>query len=125
MASANEQIGIAIFGAGNVSSGHLDAYLKNPLCRVVAIGSRTREGAEAKAREVGLDPATLGIYTSIEALLADSNVDALSVTTPHTRHANDVVAAARAGKHCLVEKPVAMNTDELHQMDAAVKNAGV
>ncbi|CAN5859759.1 Gfo/Idh/MocA family oxidoreductase [soil metagenome] len=125
MSSLNEKLGIAIFGAGNVSSGHLNAYLKNPACQVVAIGSRTREGAERKAREVGLDPSKLGIHDSIESLLADVEVDALSITTPHSRHAVDVVAAAEAGKHCLVEKPIAISVEELERMDAAVQKAGV
>jgi predicted dehydrogenase len=125
MASKNQKLGIAIFGAGNVSTGHLDAYLKNPNCDVVAIGSRTREGAERKAREVGLDPAKIAIFDSIEELLADTRVDAMSITTPHSRHARDVVAAANAGKHCLVEKPIAMSETELEKMDAAVQANGV
>src|SRR5680860_433148 len=125
MATSNQAVGVAIFGAGTVSSGHLDAYMKNPHCTVVAIGSRTREGAEAKAREVGLDPTTLGIHAAMEDLLADPNVDALSICTPHSRHSKDVVSAAGAGKHCLVEKPIAMNREELAAMDQAVQQAGV
>ena len=123
--SANDRIGVAIFGAGNVSSGHLDAYQHSPRCEVVAIGSRTKSGAEAKAREVGIDPSTIGIYDSIENLLSDPNVDALSITTPHSRHASDVIASANAGKHCLVEKPIAVSLDELEAMDAAVTAAGI
>jgi len=125
LASANDQIGVAIFGAGNVSSGHLDAYLHSPRCKVVAIGSRTKAGAEAKAREVGIDPEAIGIYETIDDLLSDPNLDALSITTPHDRHAADVIAAANAGKHCLVEKPIAMSVEELDAMDAAVTEAGI
>jgi predicted dehydrogenase len=118
-------VGIGVFGAGNVSSGHLSAYLKNPLCSVLAIGSRTVEGAARKAREVGVDPGTIGLYDSIEGLLVHPGVDVISICTPHSRHATDTIAAARAGKHCLIEKPVAMNRDELLAMDAAVTEAGV
>lgn len=125
MTSKNDQIGVAIFGAGSVSSGHLDAYLNSPRCRVVAIGSRTKAGAEAKALEVGIDPATIAIYDDIEDLLGDPDLDALSITTPHARHAADVIASAGAGKHCLVEKPIAMSLDELEAMDAAVTEAGI
>lgn len=125
MPSKNDQIGVAIFGAGNVSSGHLDAYLHNPRCKVVAIGSRTKAGAEAKAREVGIDPSTIGIYDDLGDLLNDKNLDALSITTPHWQHAENAVAAANAGKHFLVEKPVAMTPDEMDAMDAAVTKAGV
>lgn len=123
--SANGKIGIAIQGAGTVSSGHLRAYLKNPLCQVVAIGSRTKEGAAAKAREVGIDPSTIQLYDSVDDLVANPAVDALSICTPHQRHAIDAIVAAQAGKHFLVEKPIAMKLDELRAMDAAVTKAGV
>jgi len=122
---AEGAIGVAIQGAGNVSTGHLRAYLNNPSCRVLAIGSRTKAGAAAKAREVGLDPDRIGIFDAVDELLAHPGVDAVSICTPHTRHAIDTIAAARAGKHCLIEKPVAMNPDELRAMDAAVTAAGV
>jgi len=125
MPSKNEQIGVAIFGAGNVSSCHLDAYQHDPRCKVVAIGSRTKEGAEAKAREVGIDPASIGIYDSLDDLLNDRNVDALSITTPQRYHADNVIAAAKAGKHCVVEKPIALSVAELEAMDAAVSEGGV
>lgn len=125
MPSKNEMIGVGIFGAGNVSSGHLDAYLHNPRCKVVAIGSRTKEGAEAKAREVGIDPSKIGIYDDLGDFLNDKNLDALSITTPQRYHAENVIAAANAGKHCVVEKPIAMSLDELEAMDAAVSKAGI
>jgi predicted dehydrogenase len=118
-------IGVAVQGAGNVSTEHLRAYLKNPHCRVVAIGSRTREGAAAKARQVGLDPERIGIYDDVEALLAHPGLDALSICTPPARHAEDTIAAARAGKHVIIEKPVATTVEELRAMDAAVRDAGV
>ncbi len=123
--SALEQIGVAVQGAGTVATEHLKAYLRNPHCRVVAIGSRTREGAERKARQVGLDPARIALYDDLDALLAHPGLDALSICTPHARHAQETIAAARAGKHILIEKPVATSLADLHAMDAAVAAAGV
>ena len=123
--SPNETIGVAIQGAGTVSSGHLDAYLRNSRCRVVAIGSRTKAGAEEKARELGIDPRRIGIYDDVGDLLGHPDVDAVSICTPHERHAEETIAAARAGKHCLIEKPVATTLADLHAMDAAVRDAGV
>ena len=119
------RIGVAIQGAGNVSTGHLRAYLNNPACQVVAVGSRTRDGAAARARQVGLDPDQIGIYDDYEALLAHPGLDALSICTPPARHAQETIAAARAGKHILIEKPVATSVAELHGMAAAVRAAGV
>ena len=77
-----ERLGVAIQGAGNVATEHLRAYLINPHCEVVAIGSRTLAGAERKARQLGLDPARLHLYDDYAALLADQRVDALSICTP-------------------------------------------
>jgi predicted dehydrogenase len=123
--SSNDKIGVAIWGAGTVSSGHLRAYLRNPRCQVVAIGSRTKAGAEAKAREVGIDPASIALYDSLDELLQNPAVDALSICTPHEYHAANVIAAAGAGKHLLVEKPMAVSLDEVRAMDEAVASAGV
>jgi predicted dehydrogenase len=120
-----QKLGVAIHGAGNVSTEHLRAYLAHPHCEVVAISSRTTEGAERKAHQLGLDPSRLGIYDSIDALVADRRVDALSICTPPAHHADETIAAARAGKHVLIEKPVATTPDELHRMRAAVAEAGV
>ncbi|MCC7372558.1 MAG: Gfo/Idh/MocA family oxidoreductase [Chloroflexi bacterium] len=118
-------INVAVQGAGTVSTEHLRAYLKHPHCRVVAIGSRTQAGAAAKARELGLDPSGLGIYDDFDRLLAHPGLDALSICTPHSRHAQETIAAAQAGKHVLIEKPVATSLADLRAMDAAVTAAGV
>jgi len=120
-----ERLGVAIQGAGNVATEHLRAYLANPHCEVVAIGSRTIEGAERKARQLGLDPAQLRLYDDYTALVADRRVDAISICTPPARHAEETILGAQAGKHLLIEKPVATNLDELHRMAAAVRAAGV
>jgi predicted dehydrogenase len=115
-------LGVAIQGAGNVSTEHIRAYQRNPHTQVVAIGSRREEGARAKAAQMGLECA---LYTDYEALLAHPGVDIVSICTPHDRHALETIAAARAGKHLLIEKPVAVDLGELREMADAVRSAGV
>ena len=119
------RIGVAVQGVGNVGTEHLKAYLANPHCAVVALGGRTKARAAAKARQVGLDPERIGLYDDYNALLAHPGLDALSICTPHARHAAETIAAAGAGKHILIEKPVALTPDDLRAMDAAVTAAGV
>lgn len=119
---AEDQIGVAIQGAGWVSTEHIRAYEANPYARVVAIGSRTREGAQAKAAECGLDVPT---FDDFEELLAHPGVDVVSLCTPPRRHSAETVLAAQAGKHILIEKPVATSLDELRTMRDAVRAAGV
>lgn len=113
-------LGVAIQGAGWVSTEHIRAYMRNPQTRVVAIGSRTREGAARKAHELRLE---VPVYDRFEALLAQPGVDVVSLCTPPRRHAEETVQAARAGKHILIEKPVATTRQELQRIEEAVRRA--
>ena len=64
-------------------------------------------------------------YASVEELCADPDVDAIYVATPHQYHAEHVTMAAAAGKHVLVEKPMALTLGECRAMTEAVRRAGV
>src|SRR5262249_2277366 len=64
-------------------------------------------------------------YTTVEALCADAGVDAVYVATPHQHHAAHTILAAAAGKHVLVEKPMALGLDECAAMSAAARAHGV
>ena len=64
-------------------------------------------------------------YSSVDALCADPDVDAVYVATPHQFHAHNVITAARHGKHVLVEKPMALSLDECRSMIEAARQAGV
>jgi predicted dehydrogenase/aryl-alcohol dehydrogenase-like predicted oxidoreductase len=84
-----------------------------------AVGSRAQEKAEAFRAEFGGARA----YGSYEDLLADPDVEAVYISTPHPLHAEWMVKAAEAGKHVLVEKPIGINQYEAQVMiEAAVHN---
>jgi predicted dehydrogenase len=114
---------ILIHGAGWVSSQHIAAYARNPATRVVAICDRSREVAQRRAEEQRLRD--VAFYDDWEAALHHPGVDAVSICTPQHVHCRGVLAAAAAGKHILVEKPVGISLDELRQMRDAVHKAGV
>jgi len=114
--------GVAIWGSGYVAGEHVRAYRANSQARIVALGSRTLEGARAKAQQWGLD---CPVYDDLEKLLANPEVDIVSVCTPNDQHARDAIAIARAGKHILIEKPPATDLDSLRAMGDAVRRAGV
>lgn len=118
-----ESLGVLIHGAGWVSTQHIAAYESNPYARTVAICSRTVEGAARRARESGLTDVAL--YSDLDAALKHPAVDIVSICTPQHLHAGNVIAAARAGKHLVIEKPVANSREELRWMLAAVRAAGV
>jgi predicted dehydrogenase len=117
-----KQFGCAVHGAGWVSTEHIRAYMSNPQCRVVAISSRTEEKARARMIGCGLD---CKIYTDYDKLLADPEVDCISICTPNHLHAGETIKAAQAGKHIIIEKPVALNLADLRAMHKAVKQARV
>lgn len=81
-------------------------------CEVVAIASRDGELARAAAARLGIPTA----HGSYDALLADPNVDAVYIPLPNHLHAEWTVAALRAGKHVLCEKPLAMTADDAQRM---------
>src|SRR3954462_14564561 len=89
--------------------------------RVVAVASRDVERAREYARELSI-PTVYGTY---EELLADPNVDAVYIPLPNHMHAEWAMAAARAGKHVLCEKPMAMNASEAARMAAVADQEGV
>jgi len=64
-------------------------------------------------------------YTVVKDLIKDPQVEAIYIATPHEHHAEQAVAAAAAGKHVLVEKPMALSVDECREMVAAARKHGV
>jgi len=86
--------------------------LHYPEAKVVAISSRSLESAQAFAKENNIAKA----YGSHAELFADPDVDAVYVSTLNPFHKDPVVAALRAGKHVLCEKPFCMNVTEVEQM---------
>jgi predicted dehydrogenase len=90
-------------------------------CTVVAIASRDTARATAVAAELGIARA----HGSYAALLADPDVDAVYIPLPNHLHAEWAIAAARAGKHVLCEKPLAMTAPDAERMIAAADRAGI
>ena len=89
--------------------------------RSVAIASRDGERAAVVADELGIPRA----HRSYEALLADPEVDAVYIPLPNHLHAEWTIAAARAGKHVLCEKPLAMTAADAERMVAVCRAEGV
>ncbi len=88
--------------------------------RFVAGATRTPDKARAWAAEKGLD-----LLPDLDAVLADPRVKAVVLATPHQQHAEQVIAAARAGKHVFVEKPFTLSRASAEAAVAACRQAGV
>ncbi len=120
---ADKQLGVLVHGAGWVSGEHIKAFQANPHTRVVAISSRTMESVRRRAEGAGLSG--IGMYTDFDQALKHDGVDIVSICTPQHLHADNTIQAAEAGKHIVIEKPVANSLAELRAMRDAVRKSGV
>ncbi len=118
-----KELGVAVLGTGWVAGEHIKAFQKNPHTEVVALLSRDKARAEARAAEFNL--AGCRAYTDLNELLKDERVRIVSVCTPHQVHAPQGIAAASSGRHVVVEKPIALDETSLAALDAAVRSANV
>ena len=91
------------------------AILKSELSEVVAVASRTEEKAEAYIAALGLSGRARA-YGSYEDLLADPDIDAVYNPVPNHLHVPLTLQAAKAGKHVLCEKPIALDAKEAEQL---------
>lgn len=121
--STDKVLGAAIFGAGWVAGEHGKAYQNCARTRLVAVGSRKLESAQKCAVYAGAPDAFT--TTDFDELLARPDVDIISITTPPDIHADLTIRAAKAGKHLIIEKPIALDWDECLAMQKAVNEAGV
>jgi D-xylose 1-dehydrogenase (NADP+, D-xylono-1,5-lactone-forming) len=99
----------------------IPALQQSSTARVTAIASRSVETARKTAAELHIPKA----YGSYEALLEDKEIDAVYIPLPNHLHAPWTIRAARAGKHVLCEKPLALNAPEAKEMVEACRNAGI
>ena len=112
--------GVAVVGVGNIAAAHVDAVSRLPNARLVGVASRTHERARAFAQLHGTEA-----YAGLDALLADDAVDVVAVCTPSGAHLEPAVAAARAGKHVVVEKPLEVTRQRARAIVDAADDAGV
>lgn len=121
--AAMKKFGVLIHGAGWVSSQHIAAFRNNPHTQILAVCSRSLDSARRRMDEAGLQD--IAAYDNLDKALAHPGVDIVSICTPQHLHCANVLAAARAGKHLVIEKPAAISVGELEQMRDAVRQAGV
>ena len=119
----SERIGIGVIGAGDISHSHLLAYrgrANRELARVVAIADVDEARAKAQAKTYEIERT----YTDVAQLLADPEVQAVSICTPPFLHVEQSIAALRAGKHVICEKPVSPTLAGLDAIAAAEREGG-
>ncbi len=110
-----------IIGTGAIAKTLANALAKSRNGKLLAVASRAKATADDFGKSFGLDPAKC--YGSYESLLQDPQVQAVYIAVPHPLHAEWAIKAAEAGKHLLVEKPIAVNQYQAQAIvEAAVAN---
>src|SRR5262245_35088487 len=114
------QLSFGVLGTARIAEAFMHAASVSPRARVVAVGSRDSQTGRAFAERHGVARAC-----SYDDVLADPDVDAVYIPLPNSMHAPWAIAAARAGKHVLCEKPLASDEAEAIAMFGAAEASGV
>ncbi len=113
---------VGIIGYSWVAGAHIEAINKTSYAQVTAIcSSRSLNSAEISAKHGG----TITCYTDLAQMLADPDLHIVSICSYPADHAKQAIMAARAGKHLIIEKPLALNWDDCLAIKEAVDAAGV
>ena len=113
---------IGVIGAGAVTDyHHVPAIRLAPRAELTAVCDADAGLVQKRLRDWGVKKGT----TDALALCVDADVDAVIIATPNFTHREIAVAAARAGKHVMCEKPLGLNAEEVRQMYHAARDAGV
>lgn len=113
-------IRIGVIGAGSISEMHFSSYSKNKDAVLAAVCDLKEERARAKAEKYNIPQ----VYTDYKELLSNPDIDAVSICTWNNSHAEISIAALKAGKNVLVEKPLCKTVEEALAVEEAVRESG-
>ena len=109
----------ALVGCGNISHVHIDAIMKNPALRLVAVADIKPDRAKKAAETTGAVP-----YTDFEKMLRSEKIDCVHICTPHYLHTPMALKALDMGINVIVEKPCGVSKSEIDALISAQKNSG-
>ncbi len=113
---------VGVVGYGWAATAHIDAINATDQGEVIAVvSSRALDPAELEKTH----GTKIAVFSTLEAMLADGGVDAVSVTSYPSRHRAEVEKVAAAGKHVIIEKPLGLTLEDCTAMREAVSAAGV
>jgi len=113
---------VGVIGHGWVATAHIPAINATSLAQVTAVySSRELNSTELSAKYGG----SITAYNDLDAMLANPDIDVVSVCSYPYDHTKQTIAAAKAGKHLIIEKPLCLSLKDLRAMEAAIKKATV
>lgn len=111
---------VGVVGAGSISELHFGSYSRNKNVEIIAVCDLNLDRAKEKAEKYGAEH----VYTNYLDLLDNQEVNAISICTWNNSHSEISIAALKAGKHVLVEKPLCKSVEEAQQIEKTVKETG-
>ncbi len=117
---ANERLRLGVIGAGNIGNVHIQAFGKLPEVELAGVTDVYRPLAEARAQEHHIGR----VYDTAEEMIHDPGIDAVVIGVPNKYHAPLAIQALRAGKHVLLEKPMAIDAEAARAIVRAQREAG-
>lgn len=115
-----EKLRLGVIGAGSFSTYHLEGIAEVAKAEAVAICDVDIEKAKAQAEKFHIE----SVYTDYKELLARDDIDAVTLPLPDQVHKEITIAALKAGKHVLCEKPMSLNLDECKEMVKVARECG-
>ena len=122
MSAEDHKLGVAIHGVGQVAYAHAASWNKCERAEIVSVSSRRKESAQRLVDKLELD---CRVHDSYEDVLKDDRVDIVNISGPNQVHAEQGIAAAEAGKHLMIEKPMVITMQENRALKEAVAKASV
>ncbi len=113
------KVRIAIIGSGRMGQRHAEAYKKIKHVQLIGFADEIKDSARSLAKKFNSKALT------IDQIILDKNIDAVSVCTPNAFHAEICIRMLRSKKHVLVEKPIAIKLNDCDKMIRAAKQNGV
>src|SRR4029078_12674896 len=115
-------LNVGIVGLGWVAGAHIETFKNVRGAKVTAVCSRRKLDAAEVSRRFGTP---IKVYNDYAAMLADKSIDVIDICTPHPQHPEQTIAAAKAGKHLVIEKPLSITFEDTKRMRDAIERANV
>lgn len=112
-------LNVGVIGGGSISEYHLGPYFAHSNVEIVAICDRNEERLQVLGEKYN----AVNVYTEVDALLANDQIEAVSICTWNNSHAEIAIKALQSGKHVLIEKPLSVTLEEAYAIEAAVKDS--
>src|SRR5271154_2715200 len=119
------KIGYCVIGLGTIADHFMRGVLASPNSTITGLVSGHRDKAEKIAAQYGVPTSSIYSYEDMDRMRDNKAIDAVYVALPNSMHAEYTIRSAKAGKHVLCEKPMAISVNECEEMIAACKAAKV